>query len=228
MNTMNPEAREEIEALLPWHAAGTLSRNDAEKVERALRSDRELARRFDLVREELHETIHLNELLGHPSPRAAEKLFAAIDAEGASRQTPRSFDLAGKVAAFLASLTPKTLAYSAGAAVVALLVQGAVLTSVLLKDQTGGDELGYGLASSGSPAESDRVVVRFSPQATSADINLFLRSHNAEVVSGPKDGNFTLRVSPIDGAKDGVLGVVREMQGDNKVVDFVAAKGAKE
>ena len=85
MNTMNQEApeRQEIEALLPWHAAGTLSRGDAERVERALSCDRELARRFDLVREELHETIHLNELLGHPSSRAADRLFAAIEAEGA-------------------------------------------------------------------------------------------------------------------------------------------------
>src|SRR4051794_17863239 len=70
--------REEIESLLPWHAAGTLSRSDAERVERALASDQELARRFELVREELSETIHLNESLGAPSSRAMERLFARI------------------------------------------------------------------------------------------------------------------------------------------------------
>jgi hypothetical protein len=37
----------------------------------------------DLVRQELTETIHLNETLGIPSPRASEKLFAAIEAEQA-------------------------------------------------------------------------------------------------------------------------------------------------
>jgi len=90
MNTMSEKAtdREEIEYLLPWHAAGTLSRRDAERVERALASDHELARRFDLVREELSETIHLNESLGAPSARAMEKLFAAIDAEGAHKRKP--------------------------------------------------------------------------------------------------------------------------------------------
>src|SRR5262245_17649244 len=36
---------------------------------------------YALVREELAETIHRNESLGAPSPRAMEKLFAAIDAE---------------------------------------------------------------------------------------------------------------------------------------------------
>src|SRR5262245_25996203 len=78
----------EIESLLPWHAAGTLDRRDAERVERALAEDGELARRYELVREELSETIHLNESLGAPSARAMEKLFAAIDAEEA--RAPRT------------------------------------------------------------------------------------------------------------------------------------------
>jgi hypothetical protein len=76
--------RREIESMLPWHAAGTLDRCDAECVERALAEDSELARRYELVREELAETIRVNEMLGAPSSRAMEKLFAAIDAEEAS------------------------------------------------------------------------------------------------------------------------------------------------
>jgi hypothetical protein len=59
--------RQKIERLLPWHAAGTLSRREAELVERALAGDTELAQRYDLVRQELAETIHLNETLGAPS-----------------------------------------------------------------------------------------------------------------------------------------------------------------
>ena len=81
--------RHEIEALLPWHAAGTLSRCDADRVEQALGDDPELARRYDLVRQELAETIHLNERLGAPSARAMEKLFAAIDAEEAGARRRR-------------------------------------------------------------------------------------------------------------------------------------------
>jgi len=88
---MNEKGRHEIEALLPWHAAGTLSRHDADRVEQALAGDPELARHYDLARQELAETIHLNEKLGVPSARAMEKLFAAIDAEkaGARRRRPR-------------------------------------------------------------------------------------------------------------------------------------------
>src|SRR5262249_40110906 len=88
LNKEGPE-RQEIEALLPWHAAGTLNRRDSERVERAIAADRELARRFQLVREEQHETIHLNESLGVPSTRAMEKLFAAIEAEGAKTPARR-------------------------------------------------------------------------------------------------------------------------------------------
>ena len=89
MDMINKEReRHEIESLLPWHAAGTLGRHDMERVERALAEDGELAQRYELVREELAETIRLNEMLGAPSARAMEKLFAAIDAEEA--RAPRT------------------------------------------------------------------------------------------------------------------------------------------
>ena len=71
----------ELEMLLPFHAAGTLSTRDARRVEDALASDPELARQYAVIREEYAETISLNESLGAPSSRAMAKLFAAIDAE---------------------------------------------------------------------------------------------------------------------------------------------------
>jgi anti-sigma-K factor RskA len=98
MNAMNkgPE-HQEIEALLPWYAAGTLSPRDADRVEQALTGDRELARQYELVREELVETIHLNETLRPPSARAMERLFAAIDAEVArAPRYRRWFDLGSR------------------------------------------------------------------------------------------------------------------------------------
>src|SRR4029450_2827711 len=136
MNTISKEPeRHEIEALLPWHAAGTLSRRDADRVERALAGDRELARRYDLVREELAETIHLNETLGAPSARCMEKLFAAIDAEEArAPRRQRPFDLSGRISEFLSGFAPRTLAWSATAAALAILVQAAVITTVVVRE----------------------------------------------------------------------------------------------
>jgi anti-sigma-K factor RskA len=84
MTAINKQpTRHEIEELLPWYAAGTLSGREAERVEQALAGDRELAQRNELVRRELAETTRLNEALGVPSVRAMEKLFAAINAEEA-------------------------------------------------------------------------------------------------------------------------------------------------
>ena len=92
MTAINKQpGRQEIEELLPWHAAGTLSCRDADRIEQALAGDRELARRYELIRQELAETILLNEALGAPSARAMEKLCAAIDAckADARRRLPR-------------------------------------------------------------------------------------------------------------------------------------------
>jgi hypothetical protein len=85
--------RYEIESLLPWHATGTLSHSDSERVEQALAEDAVLAQRYELVLEEMAAAIQLNDTLGSPSERAMEKLFVAIDAEEArlprSRRPPR-------------------------------------------------------------------------------------------------------------------------------------------
>ena len=71
----------EIETLLPWYAAGTLRRRARQRIEAALRTDPALAQQAELVREELAETICLNESLGVPSARAMDRLMAAIDDE---------------------------------------------------------------------------------------------------------------------------------------------------
>ena len=101
----------EIEMLLPWHAAGTLNPRDARRVEEALARDPELARQYAAIREEYAETIDLNESLGAPSARAMRKLFAAIDAEPASRPS-LSRTIWTRIAGFFASLSPRTLAWS--------------------------------------------------------------------------------------------------------------------
>ena len=135
MNAMKQEApeRQEIEELLPWHAAGTLSRRDAQRVEEALARDPELARRYALVRDELGETIHLNETLGAPSARAMENLFTKIAAEPA-RQQAAPLNFGGRISEFFASLSARTLAWSASAAAVAILLQAGLIAGVMLNE----------------------------------------------------------------------------------------------
>ena len=95
----------EIEALLPWHAAGTLSARDSRRVEEALARDPALARQYAVIQEEFAETIHLNESLGAPSARAMQRLFAGIDAEPARAPSVTS-TFSARVVEFFAGVPP--------------------------------------------------------------------------------------------------------------------------
>src|SRR5580658_5500898 len=143
MTAANENDVNEIELLLPWHAAGTLSKRDKQRVEAVLANNPELARRYELVREELGETIHLNETLGAPSARAMEALFAKIDAEPA-RAPAASFNLGARISEFFASFSPRTLAWSASAAALAIVLQAGLIGGILLKEKDAG---GYETAS---------------------------------------------------------------------------------
>lgn len=222
MNATNQDApeRSEIENLLPWHAAGTLSRRDAQRVEEALARDPELANRYAQVRDEFSETIHLNETLGAPSPRAMKKLFAKIDAEPARRQAG-SFNLAERVSEFFASLSPRTLAWSASAAAIAILLQAGLLADIAFKETK---TAGYETASAPStdPGAGAFTLIRFAPQASSDDITKFLESNRLSIAAGPMAGGlYKVRVAVTGIPKGELANIVKKLQAD-KVVGFIA------
>jgi hypothetical protein len=220
MSTTNKEMHSDIEELLPWHAAGTLSRRDTQRVEEALARDPELARRYALVREELGETILLNETLGAPSAHAMEKLFAKIDAEPA-RKPAVSFNIAARVSEFFASLTPRTLAWSASAAAIAILLQAGLIAGIVIKDRSPG---GYETASAPTtnPGVGAFTVIRFAPQASSDDITKFLEANKLQVAAGPMAGGlYKVRVSMTGLPKGELARIVKQLQSD-KVVGFIA------
>jgi hypothetical protein len=198
MNTINKEAQElpeDIELLLPWHAAGTLSRRDAARVEQALANDRELARRYDMVRDELGEAIRLNETLGAPSARAMQALFAKIDAEPV-RKPKASFNLMLWLSGFVGGFSPRALAYGATAAALAIVLQAGILAGMFVKEGTVGPQL----ASYTDPdrlGEGAFVLIRFKPEASIENISRFLEDYKATLVSGPSAGSglFRMRVA---------------------------------
>lgn len=226
MNTTSNEAEklpEDVELLLPWHAAGTLSPRDAARVEQALANDNELAARYEMVRAELGEAIRLNESLGAPSARAMETLFAKIDAEPA-RAPKASFNLAARLAGFIAGFSPRTLAYGATAAALAIVLQAGILAGMFVKERAVGPQLAsYEQAETGPGAY---VRIRFKPQATAADITAFLGENNASVVDGPArdNGFFRVRVSDKTMTQAELAAVVRQMA-RSPVVDFTVPSG---
>ena len=221
MTTANESGRGDIEDLLPWHAAGTLSPRDAHRVETALAADPELARRYELVREELAQTIHLNETLGAPSARAAETLFAKIDAEPA-RAPAFSANLGARIRDFFAALSPRTVAWSAAAAALAIVLQAGVIGVVLVNGNNGP---GYDTASAPSTLSGGGTyaLIRFQPQVSAADITRFLDTNKLSIAEGPLAGGlFRVRIAPTKLAKTDRDHLITTLQMD-QVVSFIAA-----
>ena len=211
---------QDIEALLPWYAAGTLRRRERQRVEDALKNDPALASHAELVREELAETIRLNEMLGAPSARAMDRLMASIDAEVNGRHKIYSVRaVASRVATLIAGLSPRTLAIAASVAVFAIAVQAFVLLGVLTKPQAA-----YQTAAvdAGKPKHGAFALVRFAKQASAAEITKFLETYQATLVDGPKAGGlYRVKVAMTALAKEELARIVLRMQHE-QVVEFAA------
>jgi anti-sigma factor RsiW len=216
----------EIEMLLPWHAAGTLNARDARRVDEALARDPELAKQYAVIREEYAETIHLNESLGAPSMRAMQKLFDAIDGEPVRKPSVTS-RMSTRIAEFFSSLSPRTMAWSAGAAALALLLQAGVIGAVLVKSQGASYQTASLDMSERAPMTRDlsaaapapRALVRFAPDAKMADINALLDNYQASIVGGA-NGLFRLQFS--GKAKDDVASLIGKLRSE-KIVSLAEA-----
>jgi hypothetical protein len=227
MNTIKNKVseREEIESLLPWHAAGTLSRREAQKVEQALASDAELATQYETVRQDLAETIGLNESLGAPSARAMQRLMADIEADASTaRRTRSSFNLGEWLSDKLSSFSPRTLAWSATAAALAIVLQAGLLAGMFVNDHQGG--LSYTTAS--VPVEQTvkpgtDALISFAPGATAADITKLLHSYKMAIVEGPSGDMYTVRLAVTGIPKEELAKVIKQLQSE-KTVRFVGQK----
>jgi len=232
MNTMfkNKAAeREEIEALLPWHAAGTLSRREANLVERALATDAGLAAQYETIREDLAETIVANESLGAPSARAMQRLMADIEADvSTARRVRSSFNLGEWLSERLSSFSPRTLAWSGTAAALAIVLQAGLLAGMFVNERQGGN---FETASYRSINLNDLTTpsatyayLSFKPQATAAEITKFLETYKIAMVEGPGGGGvYTVRLAMTGMPKEELARTVKKLQ-DESVVRFIGPK----
>jgi hypothetical protein len=220
----------EIEVLLPWHAAGTLNPRDARRVEEALARDPALARQYAAIQEEYAETIRLNESLGAPSARAMAKLFAAIDGEPARK--PSAFlNISARISGFFASLSPRTLAWSASLGAMALLLQAGIIGAVLVKKQNASFQTASFITkepitrdlspAARAVAAPARVLVRFAPDARMADITALLDNYQASIVDA-KGGMFRLQFGNAAMGKDEIAGLISRLQSE-KIVGLAVA-----
>ena len=216
----------EIEALLPWHAAGTLSARDSRRVEDALARDSELAKQYAVIREEYAETIALNESLGAPSSRAMAKLFAAIDAEPV-RKPSASLRISAGIAEFFSSLSPRTLAFAAALGALALLLQAGVIGAILSQQQPGS----FQTASLSGPKDTvvrglgqetgSRVLVRFAKDARISDITAFLDANQASIIDSSVGGMFRIQFGDKPMSRQEFAGLITRLQNE-RIIDLAA------
>jgi anti-sigma-K factor RskA len=218
--TANDAARDpasgpgDIEALLPWYAAGTLRRRDRQRVEAALQHDAALARHLERVREELAEAIHLNETLGAPRPHVAERLMAAIDAEASAQRKVPAGAAARWLTGFFANLPPRTLAVAASFAVLAIALQAFMLVDVFTKPQ---GETQQAALESGH-RHGSFAMVRFAQAASAAEITNFLHNYQAALVDGPtQNGLYRVRIAVTALAKEEMSRIIARMRQDRVV-----------
>ncbi len=174
------------------------------------------------MRLEASENLLLNESLGAPSRRAADKLFAAIDAEEAAN--PRGYKPKFSFGAWLsetkAALSPKTLGFAAAAAIAIIAVQAGVIVSSY-EERAGGAV--YETASAPASLSAGRqVLVSFKPQATIGEIDALLREVGGTIIEAPFEGGlYKVRIGPADLDQAGFDRVIDTMR-QRPVVSFVA------
>jgi anti-sigma factor RsiW len=224
MNDTNQRlSADDIEALLPWYAAGTLDARQAGEVEAALAADAKLRRRLDLVREEMTEAIILNEALGVPSARVAEKLFSAIDEERRAARAPAG---GGRLAGWFADLfSPRVLAFAAGAAVLLIAVEAGVIARlamrqppVTVQDQGQPQAGTYTTASTRAVEVGVFAKVRFVPQASVAEVTRLLDMQKALIVDGPSEGTYRVRIGQDYVPQEEHDRVIREFRSASNIV----------
>jgi hypothetical protein len=220
MNSEKPIPEREIADLLPWYATGRLSESDRRRVADALASDPALRHEYDLVLEERGEVIGVNEALGAPSRQAADRFFAALDAE--PRAPARRFDPAGALARWMGALRPRALAWATAAAAVVILVQAGFIATLVSERQPGL----YGTASVPPDVEEKggtELIVAFQPDAPAAAVAALLGEHKAAIVSGPAPGGlYRIRIAgePLGKAETDAL--VVSFKGETRLVRLVA------
>ena len=223
MNAANESEPGDIELLLPWHAAGTLGRRDTQRVEAALANDPELARRYELVREELGAD--------NPSQRDLGRAVGARhDRRCSPRSTPsrragrrhRSISARGS-REFFAELSPRTLAWSASAAALAIVLQAGTDRRHRCSRKRARAAMKPRRRRRASSGEGSYALIRFQPQASAAESPSSWKPTNSALRTGRPRAGYTAYASRRRSFRRPDLArVVKELQ-DDTVVGFMAA-----
>jgi hypothetical protein len=216
--------RDEMRALLAWHAAGTLDAKEAARLEAYLTAHPEMARHIELAREEMFEIIGGNEAAGAPAPGALARLMEAIEAEPRFHAHQRRRKIVhglSRWSDWIAGLSPGRLATAAAVAGLVLLAQAASITWLL----TWGAPVTYETASGGKDAieEGTFALIGFTDNASAAAIGTLLSRLGASIVEGPKPGGlYRVRIAAQALPEAEAKALIDRIAGERDIVRVIA------
>lgn len=191
--------RSEIELLLPWYVTGRLDAADKSRVEAFLAAHPDMKRQLALVLEEQEQSIRANEALSPSTRGSIDLVMASIP--GGSRTSLSMRTAWDRISEFFTSPTSGGVRWAATAAGAILLVQAAVIGSLLLARSADTYQTASGKQ---APTAGTTLLVGFADGATAPTIAALLSEFDAQIVEGPKPGGmYRLRLAkaPVTGAE---------------------------
>ena len=117
-----------------------------------------------------------------------QKLMADIEADASTaRRTRSSFNLGEWLSEKLSSFSPRTLAWSASAAALAIVLQAGLLAGMFVNERQGA-RCSTPLrcrATEQSVKPGTEAMISFAPQANVAEITKLLQTYKMAIVEGP-------------------------------------------
>lgn len=215
--------RDEIEMLLPWYVTGKLDDDDRARVERYLADHPETAQQLELVREELDETVAVNETLGTMPAGALHKLLSRIEEiDGPAIARAQRPGLLETLGSWLSVFDTPALKLAAAAAAIVIVAQAVVIGSLVRDDGPVSYETASG-PTDVAPAAGTRLLIAFADGANAAQITGLLEDIEGTIVSGPKAGGlFEVRISETKLTDAEVESVVSGLRQRAEIIRYVA------
>lgn len=217
--------RRAISELLPWYAAGTLSPADTARVEAAMAADPTLRDELEIVREDQDAAFALAEASPRPSARVLDDLMKRVETEPAklahvaARARASFADWFGEK---LSMLAPRTLAYAAGAAAIALVVQAGIIGSGFVGGPAQFQTASHRPSGAGAPTAGTFVLIGFNADASAGDMTRLLEQVRGTIIEGPRPGGFyRVRIGDAGMSQADLDRVIQTLRAQQAIVRFV-------
>ena len=219
--TENSAEREDIEMLLPWYVTGNISEDDRARVDHYLADHPEIARQLELVRDEMGETVAVNEALGSMPAGALDSLLTQIEkTDGPAIERAQRPGLLESLRGLLSIFDTPALQIAGAVAAIVIVAQAVVIGSLVRDD-------GSGYETASGPADvisaGSRLLMAFNKDATAAQITELLENIEGTIVGGPKAGGlFEVRVSDVELSDTELESMVSRLKQRSSVIRYAA------